>query len=61
MFEYLEAAYLILNEPGIKKVSVPLLMRRFKLGWDAAEKLAAQVRLKQHLEGRRLAKELENG
>ncbi len=54
-----ELAYQYCNE-NFFRPTITLLMRKFKINFEAAEKLSAKVRLRNHLEARKLAKEIEN-
>jgi hypothetical protein len=52
-----DAAYALLNE--FRRITIPLLMRRFKLNAESSTKLCHKLWLRQHLEARKYAKELE--
>lgn len=52
-----DKAYQCLNE--FRRVTPCLFMRRFSLSLDGATKLCAKIWLRQHLEARKLAKEVE--
>lgn len=59
MFENIEEeAYKLLNE--FKRVTPALLMRRFKLNCDFAQKLCEKIIRRQNLEARNLAKRIVN-
>lgn len=45
----------------MKRISPFLFMRKFGLCANAANKLCAKIWLRQHLEARKLAKEIDNG
>lgn len=60
MFEdYEEKAFSFLKE--FRRITPPLIMRRFHLNYDAALKICCKVWLRQRLEARKLMKEFEDG
>lgn len=46
---------------NLKKISPFLLMRKFKLNYDTANKICSKIWLKNHLEARNLARQVEGG
>lgn len=43
------------------RISPHFFMRKFKLNYESAKDLCNRIRLRQHLEARRMHKEMENG
>lgn len=56
--DYIEKAYELLKIH--RRISPPLLMRKFKIKYDMARKICNKVALRSHLEAKKLAKEVEN-
>lgn len=60
MLENMEdLAYAYCNEHSFNPSSA-LLMRKFKLNWEAANNLSSKVRLRNYKEARKLAREIED-
>lgn len=58
MYENIEeSAFKLLNQ--FRRVTIPFIMRKFKLRWDFAEKLCIRLWLRQHNEARILAIKIE--
>jgi hypothetical protein len=55
--EYVEKAYLLLKV--FPKITPALIMRKFKVTLEAANKICAQVWLRQHKEARAAAAEID--
>lgn len=56
--EYIEKSWELLKE--FKRITPPLIARKFKLNLDFAQKVCEQVWLRQNREARLAAMELEN-
>jgi hypothetical protein len=46
---------------NLMKISPLMLMRKFKLNYDAANKICRKIWLKNHIEARKLSRQIERG